>query len=600
MPINYTKIIILIVIIGGFIAGLFLLNKSCSSGEVYDNKLGCIKDCSTLPNMRYNTEKKDCVKNCLENEKDCGGVCYSSDRNEQCLNNYVCQLNQTLCGTSCMNNDQSCIAGVIYDSSQVCDDNPDKPVICDNILTQCDKVKKVCVPCAKGRVLCSDGIKDAVCCPENNFCTTDGTCTACDPNTRTVCGKSCCLTGQELCKSDNSGCLTCTTSLCKDKCLGDGQICTDSGPCDPKNVYEQGGIKYCCSKVACNGKCCGPNQSCQGDKCMDICGSEFCDPDKQSCFDSYCINKGCEWAETVYDPQSIKYGTSGQQLEICRLEGTPPTYWAKKHQNISRTAKNVQASQIDCNSNDCRRRVAEKGLNTAQFDSTTKTCNAFFNCDQFLPDAFTSCPLDNKKSCCVDASGFTGQVCLDGKSCYGIGICSNCLDDDMYCGGHGKCSITVADKCDCVDGYDPAFNCSKCLPGRTYRNIFCQTGSVGKFNCDRGGNVIFDIAVLTTDNRNYLTADPNGRLIGYTDAIKLFTKIIFRIDNLHFANNFSLLENNFQNINDRLADTVETDLVIDITDFIKWCDRYGGVYLTIFWGGYVPNQSNTVSVFLIS
>jgi hypothetical protein len=51
-PINYTKIIILIVIVGGFIAGLVLLkntlNKSCSSGEVYDNKLGCIKDCSGL------------------------------------------------------------------------------------------------------------------------------------------------------------------------------------------------------------------------------------------------------------------------------------------------------------------------------------------------------------------------------------------------------------------------------------------------------------------------------------------------------------------------------------------------------------------------
>ena len=38
IPINYGKIIILIVIVGGFIAGLVLLrntlNKNCSSGEV--------------------------------------------------------------------------------------------------------------------------------------------------------------------------------------------------------------------------------------------------------------------------------------------------------------------------------------------------------------------------------------------------------------------------------------------------------------------------------------------------------------------------------------------------------------------------------------
>jgi hypothetical protein len=57
MSINYTKIIMIIVIVVGFITGLVLLknalNKSCSYGEVYDNKLGCIKDCSPFPNMIY-------------------------------------------------------------------------------------------------------------------------------------------------------------------------------------------------------------------------------------------------------------------------------------------------------------------------------------------------------------------------------------------------------------------------------------------------------------------------------------------------------------------------------------------------------------------
>lgn len=504
--INYTKIIMIIVIISGLITGLVLLRntlaKNCSSGEVYDNKLGCIKDCSSLLNTHYSTETKDCVTNCLSNEKDCGGVCYSSDRNQQCLNNYVCQLNQTLCGSSCMNNNQSCIKGIIYDSSQVCDDNPDNPVICDNKLTQCDKVKKACAKCEKGRVLCSDGVKDAVCCPENNFCNTDGTCTACDPKTTTVCGNNCCENGT-LCKSDNSGCVTCLTSLCKDICLKDGQSCTDNGPCDPDNVYEKGGVKYCCDKKTCNGKCCDTNQSCKGNKCMDNCGSNFCDPDTQTCFvdktnnKSYCTNNKCVWSEIVYDPQSIKYGTTGQQLEICGLtNGSTSTYWAKKQQNLTRTAKDVQSSKIDCDSNDCSRRSAENGLNKVEFDSSKKTCNSSFNCDKLLPDTFTSCPLDNKKSCCTDASSgaFTGQVCLDGNICID-GVCGPF--DGYYCQENGQCVQGKSfDK-----GY-PFFqdenSCtSKCLPKEYQVNgLYTKTEDTdyGTF-CDFGKDAFVPIGV---------------------------------------------------------------------------------------------------------
>ena len=474
-PINYGKIIILIVIVGGFITGLVLLrnklNKNCSSGEVYDEKLGCIKDCSSIPNTHFSTETRECVSNCLSNEKDCGGVCYSADRNQQCLsdgngNSYVCQLNQTLCGSNCMNNDpsQSCVGGTIYDSSQVCDvSNPDKPVICDNVSTQCDTVKKVCVDCKKGRVLCN-----GICCPENNFCNSDGTCVACDPKTTTVCGKNCCTLGS-LCSSDKSKCIVCSTSLCNDICLDANQVCTNDGPCDPLNVYTQGGVNYCCKESACKGVCCGTNQSCQGGKCMDLCGSSFCDPDTQTCVvvdsKSYCINKGCEWDEIIYDPQSIKYGTNGQQLEVCGLlTNGVTTYWATKHQNATRTAKDIQAldSKAQCDENDCIYRAAEKGLNTVEFDTGSKTCNSLFNCNTLLPDTLTTCPLDNTQSCCTDSTGaFTGQVCPGGNICVN-GVCGPFKG--YYCHEDGTCVEGE------TFGYDPLLfpdknKCtSKCIP----------------------------------------------------------------------------------------------------------------------------------------
>ena len=498
MPINYSKIIILIIVVVGFITCLVLLrntlNKSCSSGEVYDNKLGCIKDCSTVPNTHFSTETKDCVSNCLSNEKDCGGLCYSSDRNQQCLsdgtgNSYVCQINQTLCGASCMNNDlsQSCISGIIYDSSQVCDNsNPDKPIICDNVLTQCDTNKKVCIDCKKGNLLCK-----GVCCPENNFCNSDGTCVACDPKTTTVCGKNCCTFGS-LCSSDKSKCIVCSTSLCNDICLDPNQVCTSDGPCDPLNVYTQGGVKHCCKVPACKGLCCGTKQSCQGGKCMDICGLSFCDPDTQTCVivdgKSYCINKGCQWDEIIYEPQSIKYGTNGQQLEVCSLlTNGVTTYWSTKHQNATRTAKDVQASiSKECNLNDCIYRAAEKGLNTVEFDTSSKTCNSLFNCNTLLPDTLTTCLLDDTKSCCKDATGvFTGQVCPGGNICVD-GVCGPF--NGYYCHEDGQCVPSTSFDHD-VQLFPDKNSCtSKCIPKSTSSNgIYAVTSftNMGTY-CDFG------------------------------------------------------------------------------------------------------------------
>jgi hypothetical protein len=60
----------IIVIVVGFITGLVLLknalNKSCSYGEVYDNKLGCIKDCSPGRQPKIVNGYTYCVSNIIQ------------------------------------------------------------------------------------------------------------------------------------------------------------------------------------------------------------------------------------------------------------------------------------------------------------------------------------------------------------------------------------------------------------------------------------------------------------------------------------------------------------------------------------------------------
>ena len=405
-------------------------------------------------------------------DKDCSDGKLCNTKNGNCIK---CEANQTLCGNTCMiSPQQTCINGIIYDTSKVCDNNPAKPVICD-VNTQCDPVKKVCVKCAEGLVLC-----DGVCCPANQFCNSSSGCSTCDDGTF-VCGNTCCKTGEEKCSGkENSKCCpdtdicggiccdsksSCTsdhkcclnTSICRWKdekdekagCLSGKQECTLDGPCDPDNIYIKDSNQHCCINPVCGGICCDSGESCdpKDNTCKIKCGDDFCTPSTQKCITddntkkSYCLTNGCVWDEIEYDPPNILYGKANpqQQLEVCK-DGDG-NLWATYNANLTKTSKDVQSStsQHDCQLNDCIYRSAEKGSDKSDFDSNTKTCNSIYDCKNILQTTLGGvCPLDNPKSCCTDKSGkLTGQVCPDSQSCID-GICGG----GYYCHQDGQCVLS--------------------------------------------------------------------------------------------------------------------------------------------------------------
>ena len=426
-------------------------------------------------------------------DKDCSDGKLCDAKNGNCIK---CEVNQTLCGNICMNSpQQTCINGIIYDTINVCDNNPAKPVICDNVKTQCDPVRKVCVNCEKDLVLCN-----GVCCPDNHFCDKNAkTCSPCATDTF-VCGNICCNTGDKCSGKENSKCcpdtemcgeICCdskssctsdhkccsTTSLCTGKdgtveCLTGNQECTVDGPCNPDNIYiTKDSIKHCCMNPVCGGICCDSGESCdpQNNTCKIKCGAAFCTPSTQKCITddntkkSYCLTNGCVWDEIEYNPPNILYGQANpqKQLEVCQ-DGTG-NLWATYNPNLTKTSSDVQSStsQHDCQLNDCVYRSAEKGSDKSDFDANKKTCNSIYDCKNILQTTLTVCPLDNPKSCCTDATGkLTGQVCPDSQSCID-GICGG----GYYCHQDGQCVLSQDKHYPNVPLFIDRTSCvNKCIP----------------------------------------------------------------------------------------------------------------------------------------
>ena len=517
----------IVVIVGGLITGLVLLkntlNKSCSSGEVYDNKLGCIKDCSPLPNMRYDSQKKDCVPNCLDGQIFCGTTCIYN--NQKCLDNdIICDNNDNvlLCGKTCYDNTkQKCIADVVYDNNKVCNSSSDTPVLCkDN--EQCSQDNTKCISC--GTTLC----KGDICCNSGEYCDKDGVCKSCTTD-QTSCGSTCCDSGY---KCDGKGkCVKCDHDLCGSNCCDDDVIgCINKTDCcDPKKIYKiNDTLDGCCNEelTTADKKCCSINgQKLINGKCMIKCGDGdneiYCDPDTQLCGETigdknkfYCATNGCAWGPLTYNPPDFPDPTNISN-SIPVFYGNNKLYISQQGFPLSRSVYDAQTSKIDCQNNDCIERLVENGLQNVKFDPTTdptkKTCNGDFDPSKVLPKSILSCPLKNDQQCCKDSSGnFTGQVCQNGQSCInnnGVYFCTSCADTD--CNQHGKCSMTVEDQCECIDGYDPdpSINCSKCLSGRqskiVNRYTYCVNNIIQAFNYKWSARTSW--AILTTDNIKYIT-----------------------------------------------------------------------------------------------
>jgi len=530
MGIDITKIIILVIIIIGFITAILLLrnsiNKNCTSGDIYDDKLKkCRIDCSGLTNMSYNSSQDKCVPNCLDGQVFCGATCINN--NQKCLGpnqDIICNLNEDLCGQVCYNKDtQYCIDDTVYDKQKVCKYDPDNSknnIICKKD-EQCSQDNTKCIQCDKA--LCKD-----ICCKTGEYCNNDGTCATCQKD-QIVCGAFCCDKGY---KCDGKECVKCDADLCNNKCCDNDQKCTDDGCCNNDNVFiDSEQKKRCCKNPLCGGKCCDSNLECNGGECSIHCGdSLFCNPDTQVCDKSildktkyYCRTRGCEWSALTYSP--INFSTKNPDVSLPTFtDGNKYYITQQPDKTLIRNVFNTQTSKINCGDSDCTGRLQENGILETSFDSINKTCNGTYN-SSILPRSLNNCPASNPLQCCTDSSTiFTGQVCLDGQSCIN-GFCTSCVDSE--CNGN-KCSKTISDSCDCTNGFSGKY-CDKCdSPKKSNPNTRMCELYIGNLSCTQQAGNSYDAAVLQEGaNMKYFPYIGNSNL-KFMDSIKNFSNIIFR------------------------------------------------------------------------
>ena len=297
MPIDIGKIVLLALILVGFFGLMYMLktklNKNCTDGDVYDDKLGkCIKDCSLIPGTRYDSDKDQCIQNCPGNTTLCGTNCFD-DTLQTCFNNnFVCNIGQQLCpedgsGTSptCYNPDnEQCIGGVVYTNAKACSATlgcgPD---------TQCSNDNTQCISCPDTSGYCKGS---NTCCPSGQVCASDGkTCTICTGGTQS-CGNGCYTSTTQICCPDKTICNS-NQTCCTGKCCDAGTTCVNGACCPSDRVFTTtDGKKGCCPVDLCDdGSCCtgrdnlGNIRQCHNGKCMIQCMSDpsqslFCDSSK--------------------------------------------------------------------------------------------------------------------------------------------------------------------------------------------------------------------------------------------------------------------------------------------------------------------------------
>jgi hypothetical protein len=556
MPIDAGKIVLLVVILTGFFGLMYMLktklNKSCTSGDVYDDKLDkCIKDCSLVPGTRYDSDKDECIQNCQSGYQMCGTTgCYDTTL-QQCINdNFVCNSWEQLCPADgsgspvCYNpNTEKCIGGVVYANAKACSDTigcgPD---------TQCSNDNTKCISCPDTSGFCKGS---DTCCPTGQVCASDGkTCTICAGGT-TSCGNGCYTSGTQICCPDNKTICNSNQTCCNGNCCDAGTTCVNGACCQNDRVFDIGnGKKACCASELCNGKCCSdPNTVCQNGKCMTICGDQFCDiSNNEECLQvgttSRCIHLDCQFDNLYYTP-NLLFDDSAKPLNVFQqLNGNKVNLYIANPRNVPGLTR---VSSVDtlggtCDVDDCIYKLSQKDVEflniPIEYSATggkqgLGQCTATFGTNILNKPGW--CPwAQHSERCCSDANGLTGQVCKEGQTCYG-NMCTSCVDAN--CNGYGKCSRTVADTCVCDHGHDPQSQCQNCLPGLTVKTIngynYCVTGDVQSFNywnLDQG-SYSSGWAVLTTDDNKYINGGHDGRNVVVSFNANLISdgikKIIF-------------------------------------------------------------------------
>ena len=545
MPIDATRVIILVIVVVGFVTALVLLrnklNKACTTGNIYDEKLGrCITDCSTIPFMKYDSSANKCIPNCLDGEKLCGDKgCVS--KNMQCIDNsYICKSNEEGCGGSCMNpSTQQCINGKIYENNKVCDSS--NAIVCGKN-KHCNYNKDSCIDCPDSHVVCG---KNNTCCEVGEYCTADGKCSKCDPKDKITCGNTCCNKGKQQCSSDKI-CVDCDQPLCAGKtcCKKDETCMSDGTCCAASKSYNYNNVTQCCAKDLCaNGECCPSGSDCHNGKCMVLCGKSFCDLKDETCVhhtvdgveNHYCVTKGCEWSHLDYIPNDLQI-SSNEFMRVCQRDGTggkEPTYYLSKQPDMSTLYRTAQdevspTTHAICHDNDCIARLAEDGIMTTEYDDQKKTCLGVFNCMKVLPDKLETCPFTNKKQCCKDSTNkFTGQFCKDDTK--GGGDNYGCYDNTCaygyVCNGDGTCDLNMDPKTT-KRVYKSKTDCQNiCKPDHLDQNrIFTTTSGTwfGAFGCSSMYSGGVTACSNRASNKQDLNTDYNWKcsVEGDTDPIR--------------------------------------------------------------------------------
>ena len=541
MPLDVSKIVMLVIFITGFVIAMYYLkdslNKQCSGDEHYDNGLKrCIKTCKG--NTKYQSSSNSCVSICNSTEQLCGDQCIPNT--QLCCDKNTCLPGQNACcGDQCMDDKHVCIGNNIYPKSKQCGDS----ACGDN--EQCGTDKK-CYPCPDNQAFCPNSNK---CCLPNQRCNKDGlTCesSGCD-ETEMICGNNCCKKGSQQC-SGQGKCVDCANPLCDDVCCPSDTTCIGNVCCSNDKIYNKG--KSCCANQVVGDKCCASDEKPMNGKCYAHCPvnnkDEWYDPDTHQCITrpdgtSYIGSLHCLWTDLVYDPQDMK-GADGQSHRVCKLEAGKNGYSDKYYiatpsqpydlyRSVSDHFDQKFKSDNQCTIEDCQGRLAEENIKNITFTSDGY-CSAKFSCNNtnLLPSSLLTCPFSDNKRCCTDSDRYTGQVCKENEICDN-GFCTSCKG----CNGHGTCSKTVSGLCICDPGFDFQSECQDCLKPKikkTARGVdYCVQNIVQYMNYFYSKSDHHTDGVLTSDNRRYLDSnDPDNRVFTLnmqnlsTDKI---SKIIF-------------------------------------------------------------------------
>ena len=475
MPIDAGKIVLLVVILTGFFGLMYMLktklNKSCTAGDVYDDKLEkCIKDCSLVPGTRYDSDKDECIQNCQSGYQMCGTTgCYDTTL-QQCINNnFVCNSWEQLCPADgsgspvCYNpNTEKCIGGVVYPTAKACSDT-----IGCGPNTQCSNDNTKCISCPDTSGFCKGS---DTCCPTGQVCASDGkTCTICAGGT-TSCGNGCYTSGTQICCPDNKTICNSNQTCCNGNCCDAGTTCVNGACCPNQNVYTINGQKACCPVSLCDdGSCCmgqdnqGNKRQCHNGKCMIQCMGDpsqslFCDiNNNEFCVDAtdnsgnlrhYCGHIGCSFDSLSYNPSLVDKNNKALPTFIS---GTGKLYISNPYgiQGLNRdVSSNMPATT--CTVNDCTGRLQENGLESETVNLTNGLCKGSFDPSIInpTPQNPTICPFSDTSRCCTSDDGpnspLTGQVCVDGQSCHR----GNCYTKSYKCKTDGTCPLYGQDQGD--------------------------------------------------------------------------------------------------------------------------------------------------------